>query len=512
MKAKHIGRILAGVGLVLLVSAPFTFVVNTPIIAGGKVLLGLICIGIYLITNFGELGQFASSKGTFFFVTSAISAALLIGALGGVNYILAKNPKSWDLTKNQIHTLAPDTVKTLEGLKEDVTAYAFFRPGDPGYDVLNDLFGKYKVKSERFKFEFIDYSKDPLKVKEFDVRESGPRVIVKLGSTESRFGATAHEMSEESLTNAIVKVTHSSTKKVYYTTGHGEADVDDSGEMGLSEVKKRMENEGLKAEKLNLVGLTEIPADAEAVVVAGPAKPFQPAEAELLHKYLDNGGKAFLMVEPLVTSGLEGVMRSYSIEADETVVVDPISRLFGAGETVPVVQNYNPEHAITRDFKINTLFPTARPITVLHDDGPAKAEPVALSMPSAWGENNPQGQVQRYEDEKGGPFPLVAAVTRDTKTVETKKSDQARLVVAGDRDFATNRFRAAYGNEDFFLNSLNWLAEQTERITIRPRMRDASRLYLTDTQRAAIFFVAIDIMPVTLLAVGLSVWLARRAK
>lgn len=512
MKAKHIGRILAGVGLVLLVSAPFTFVVSTPLIAAGKVLLGLICIAVYLVTNFGELGQFASSKGTFFFATSAISALLLVGALGGINYILAKNPKSWDLTKNKIHTLAPDTLKTLEGLKEDVKVYAFYRPGDPGYEVLQDLFSRYQAQSERFKYEFVDYSKDPLKVKEFDVRQSGPRVIVKLGNTESRFGATPQEMSEESLTNALVKVTHSSTKKVYFTTGHGEADIDDEGEMGLSEVRKRMENEGLKAEKLNLVGLTEIPADAEVVVVAGPAKPFQEGEAELLKTYLDNGGKALVMVEPLVSSGLESLLEAWSVQADEAVVVDPISRLFGAGETVPVVQNYNPEHAITRDFRLNTLFPTARPLTVLHGQGNAKAEPVALTMPSAWGEKNPQGQVQRDEDEKGGPFPLVVGVTLDTRAAPNKRSDEGRLLVAGDRDFATNRFRAAYGNEDFFLNGLNWLAEQTERITIRPRLRDASRLYLTDTQRAAIFFVAIDVLPVTLLAVGLSVWLARRAR
>ncbi|MBI5549794.1 MAG: hypothetical protein HY901_38400, partial [Deltaproteobacteria bacterium] len=57
-----------------------------------------------------------------------------------------------------------------------------------------------------------------------------------------------------------------------------------------------------------------------------------------------------------------------------------------------------------------------------------------------------------------------------------------------------------------------WLSDQTERITIRPRLRDASRLYLTPTQQATIFFLAIDVLPVTLLAAGLAVWLVRRSK
>ena len=115
-------------------------------------------------------------------------------------------------------------------------------------------------------------------------------------------------------------------------------------------------------------------------------------------------------------------------------------------------------------------------------------------------------------------FPLVVSVTKDTRAASPEavpaghRSDQARLVVAGDRDFATNKFRNMVGNEDLFLNCLSWLSEQTERITIRPRLRDASRLYLTAPQQATVFFFAIDVLPVTLLAIGLVVWRVRRNK
>jgi ABC-type uncharacterized transport system involved in gliding motility auxiliary subunit len=426
---------------------------------------------------------------------------------------VAKNTKSWDLTKNQIHTLSQDTVKTLETLKEDVTATAFYGSTEQQFPVLEDLFKRYQGHSEHFKYEFVDPIKDPLKRQQFNVRSDGPRVVVKLKQTEARF----QELNEEALTNAIVKVTHAATKKIYFTTGHGEADPEETKETGLSEVKKRMENEGLKAEKVNLATTAEIPADAQAVVVAGPAKAFDPAEVATLKKYLDAGGKAFIMVEPMVDSGLDGLLKAFNVEADQSMVVDPVSRLLGTSEVVPVVQEYNKESEITRDFHLNTVFPTARPLTVLHEAGnTANAQPVALSMPSAWGETNPTGKVQRDENEKGGPFPLVVSVTKDTKAnpaeASAHRSDQARLVVAGDRDFATNKYHHAVGNEDFYLNCLNWLSEQSERITIRPRLRDASRLYLTPTQQATIFFLAIDVLPVTLLAAGLAVWLVRRSK
>ncbi|MBI5546860.1 MAG: GldG family protein, partial [Deltaproteobacteria bacterium] len=502
MKRKFIGRILGVIGLVLLLSSVLTWLIGLPEVAAAKVALALLLFVAYVVTNFGDLGKAASSRGTFFFGVTSISTVVVVALLASANYVAAKNPQTWDLTKNQIHTLSPDTVKTLEGLKTDVTATAFYGSAEPQFAALQDLFKRYQAKSEHFKFDFADPIKDPLKRQQFNVRNDGPRVVVKLGETESRF----QEINEEALTNAIVKVTHSATKKIYFTTGHGEADPDDAQDTGLANVKKRMENEGLKAEKLNFASTPEVPADAQVVVVAGPAKAFQPGEVDALGKFLDAGGKAFLMLEPQVDSGLDGLLKAYNVEADRSLVVDPVSRLFGASEVVPVVQNYSTESDITRDFKLNTVFPTARPLTVLRDaSSPAVAKPVALSMPSAWGEANPTGEkVQRDDEEKGGPFPLVVQVTKETKSVEQggRRSDQARLVVAGDRDFATNKFHSAFGNEDLFLNCLSWLSDQTERITIRPRLRDASRLYLTPTQQATIFFLAIDVLPVTLLAAG----------
>jgi ABC-type uncharacterized transport system involved in gliding motility auxiliary subunit len=509
MQRKYIGRILAVVGLVLLLSSTLTWFIGAHTMALTKVTIALILFGIYAATNFGDLGESASSRGAFFYGVSAIGTLLLVGVLAAINFIAAKNPKSWDLTKNQIHTLSSDTVKTLEGLKDDLTVTAFYRPGEPELETFTSLADKYKAKSDHIKVEILDPAKEPMRVKDLNIQSSGPRVLVTLGKTEGR----VQELTEEELTNAIVKVTHSSVKKIYFTAGHGESDLDDTSPTGLSEVKKRMENEGLKAEKLNVAGATEIPEDAQAIVIAGPAKAFQPGETEGLKKFLDAGGRAMVMVEPLAQSGLEEFLKDYNVEADNALIVDPISRVFGASEAMPVVQTYSETSEITRDFRLNTAFPTARPLTILHEKrSTATVDELATSMPTAWGETNPTGKVEHNDNERSGPFPLVVAATEDTKSAQPKRTDQLRMVVAGDRDFATNQYRNFVGNEDFFLNCLNWLSGQTERITIRPRTRDASRLYLTETQKASIFFLGIDILPVTLLAIGLSVWSVRRSK
>ncbi len=509
MQRKNLGRILGVIGLVILLSSSLTFLIGATNLALAKAIVGSALIIFYFVTNFRNLGNTATSRGTFFVAVTAVSSLLVLGLLTVANYFAIKNPKTWDMTKNQIHTLAPDTTKTLKGLQSDVMVTAFYSSGEQEYGAFKGLFEKYQHESTHFKYEFVDPIKNPIKLKSFNVRASGPRVVVKLGNTESR----VQDPTEEALTNALVKVTHSSSKKVYFTTGHGEADLDDSQATGLSQIKKRMEDEGLKAEKINLASVQEIPSDANGIVIAGPSKAFLPGESGMVKNYLDQGGKAFIMVEPQVTSGLEDLLQAYQIAADDAVVVDPVSRLFGASESIPIVQKYNTSLEITRDFKLNTVFPTARPLSILKGtETKAQSQPVALSMPSAWGETNPTGQVKRDENEKGGPFPLVTLATLNTKEVEKSRSEEARLVVSGDRDFVTNKFYTAFGNEDFFMNCLSWITGQTERITIRPRTRDASRLFLTPAQQSTISFLAIDFVPVALIAFGLAVWLGRRSR
>ena len=46
---------------------------------------------------------------------------------------------------------------------------------------------------------------------------------------------------------------------------------------------------------------------------------------------------------------------------------------------------------------------------------------------------------------------------------------ETRLVVVGDSDFAANAYLGTGGNRDMFLNIVNWLAQQENMISVRPR-------------------------------------------
>ncbi len=66
------------------------------------------------------------------------------------------------------------------------------------------------------------------------------------------------------------------------------------------------------------------------------------------------------------------------------------------------------------------------------------------------------------------------------------------------------------GNKDFFLNILNWLAEETALISVRSKKPGLTPLTLTETQGRIAFWLAVLIAPSLALAIGVGVIGRRR--
>lgn len=127
---RNLGRKLGLLGTVALFSGLFAgfFIVGRfgdPWVFG-QLIVAALCTAFYFATNVSTLSENFSGRGTMFLVTSVVSAVVLAGALGAVNYIVVKKPKTWDLTKDQIFTLSDQTTGTLKGLTEEVKVLAFY--------------------------------------------------------------------------------------------------------------------------------------------------------------------------------------------------------------------------------------------------------------------------------------------------------------------------------------------------------------------------------------------------
>jgi ABC-type uncharacterized transport system involved in gliding motility auxiliary subunit len=508
-----------GAGAVLLVAA---FILGT-LVAEHRTLVWVIAVaGLLLLAGGVALdrervlsalkGRRARAAGASLGYILAVLAVVVL-----VNFLAGRHHKRFDLTENKAFSLSEQTLKVLGALPRPVTVTAFFQDVAPTKQKAKDLLEEYRNRGSRLSYEFVDPDTHPAEAKRYGISEYGT-IVVESGKQESRVSTA----DEESLTNAIIKVTRDRERVVYVTTGHGEHDLKDSERGGLSLLKGALEKQHYVVKPLVLS--QGVPADASVVLIPGPTKPFLPAEVTMVRDYLDRGGRLFDMQDPETDPGLKDVLGGYGLTIRKDIIIDKVSQLFGSDPRIPMVtpDGYDEFHAVTKNFKYQTFYPLACSIDVASTlpEGVTVTR-LAQSSQASWGETNPEEfRTGRITFDKGsdiqGPVAIGVAVVRK-KTApakpagETEKTaDETRLLVFGDSDFVSNSAFNAAGNGDLALNGVAWLSEQEELVSIRPKTQAPSILVLTGTQALYYFWTIVALAPVAITVVGVGIWVRRK--
>jgi ABC-type uncharacterized transport system involved in gliding motility auxiliary subunit len=339
------------------------------------------------------------------------------------------------------------------------------------------------------------------------------------------------DLDEEKLTNAIIKVTRGSKRVLHFVTGHGERDLNDSGKDGYNAIRTLMERANYETKQLLLLREPAVPADASVVVVAGPRKDFAEQELSALNEYLGRGGKLLVLLDPEQAPSLKPFLLAFGIRVgdDAVIDVDPASALFGGSELAPVVSRYSRFHPITREFRnIATVFPLTRSIDVVEKapEG-VSLEKLAETSPQSFRGRLQQGRViADPQKDKKESVPMAVIATVESKRTDASKPAaapsperkegeppapvKAKIVVFGSSSFAANNYVGAFGNRDLFLNTVSWLAEEEDLISIRPREAKSTPIFLTTAQATVFRWVPLGIVPLVIAVVGSAVWVRRR--
>jgi ABC-type uncharacterized transport system involved in gliding motility auxiliary subunit len=255
------------------------------------------------------------------------------------------------------------------------------------------------------------------------------------------------------------------------------------------------------------------------VVTAGPTRPFLPEELAALKRYLERGGALMALLDPRAQTNLYETLAGYGVEIGDDVIVDRVQGLFGRPVS-PFAAEY-PAHPITAGLREPTLFHVARSVQAKAEASPALSVLVRTS-PESWAERDldvffEEGKAELGDGDLRGPVPVAVAGQLDlgaapapAEGAEAPKPTQARLVVVGDADFATNGLLRQFRNRDFFVNSVNWLLGDVEAISVRPDASRASRLQLTPRQFAQLRYLSLFVLPEALAVLGVIVWWRRR--
>jgi len=467
-------------------------------------------------------------KTTLLGLKTLLNAGLVLIIIVMINLIVGNYDLKADLTKNKIHTLSEQSTKVVRGLDNEVVLKAFLNPTQiPDFE---NIFSKYTYYSKKLKREFIDVDKDPLLVQKYNIRTAGT-VVVESGErnvrVENLTGPDDPKL-EEKLTNAIIAVTKGGKKKLYYISGHGERLLSDTNREGFSEMKEALENSRYAVEELSLIEKGSVPPDAELLMLAGPKSELMPQEYVALEKYIKEGGKMMVMVEPTSPASLTGFLAKYGADWKPKKVVletNNLQQLAGGNPLTPIVTSYDRAHEITREAKQLSLFPISTPVEKAKIVPEGVTVTVLLSSSAKSLETDLQGdkvKVNQATDRKG-PLSLALAISAPVKGSENKekpdtevKEDKAvkeyRLVVVGDADFASNSARQFGINADLFQNMMSWLAQEEDLIAIRPKDATETKFEITETRSRIINLASIVIAPLLMFGSGIVVWAKRRRR
>ncbi|MFC0211015.1 GldG family protein [Paenibacillus chartarius] len=426
-----------------------------------------------------------------------------------------------DMTKNKNYSLSDQTITTLAGLKEDVKIVAFTNPqtADPVITrQVNDLVQEYKKRSSHITYEEYDILRNPSAAQQYQISD-GSGVVLFL-SGDNRKEVSFYEIfnvqqdgsytfsGEEKFTQALVSLSSKTKHTVYFLSGHNEIPLSQ-----MYTFQTALTNQNYDVKELNLLREGKIPDDAEVLFIVGPTTDLTEKEAALIGDYVKGKGKlyfAFGFNKDMATGwkNIDGLLAAYGIQDQHAIAIETKqTTLFDPLTIVPEFGS----HPITdklRSKNLLTQITQAIPMTSDSANAAYDASVLLKSTDKAYGETNIadllRSRTANDANDIKGPLNLAYAVT-------AKDGGKPKAIVLGGFSLLDDRVIGQQGNRDFALNSVSWLNEQQDQLTIRPRQGDAyQQAMLMPGQANTIFIFTVILMPLLFLLVGGWIWWRRR--
>jgi len=476
--------------------------------------VGLLALLVFFYIYFQEIREFITKRSTKYAVNTAFMSMVFLLIIVLIGVMSIKYKVRVDLTKNSRYTLSSQTIKILKSLKNDVEVIAFYRSDERTRQAMFDLLGEYSYHSSKFSVRFVDPDRSPTEAIKYGI-SSYRTTLLRYGDKEEVVGTE----SENRLTNALIRLLSKETKVIYFTKGHGEKKIHSMEADGYGLVREAIERENHQVRELLLLNEEKVPEDAAVLVVSGPEADFLPAELDKITDFVSKGGRVLFMIDPNGANSFVKYLSEYGFEIGYDLIIDKMSQVYGANYLTPVIVQYDSKHPVTHEFELATFFPAARSVHI-------KEEPAKGSFDLAKTSEKSWSITDRLTDESlefnpdihtRGPISVVAVtaieVTVDEDNPETGHGGMktwGKIVVTGDSDLVSNTHLKLAGNKDFFLNMLNWLAEENILISIRKKEPGLTPLMLTAVQGKFVFWLSVVIVPSLVLAVGVAVTARRR--
>jgi hypothetical protein len=348
-----------------------------------------------------------------------LALALIYGAL--FVYSAAGSDVKVDFSYFKTSEPSASTKKLIEGLNQPIRVVAFFPEVSPVRYEVEGYLKKLAAGAKNLKVEVVDRYLSPQIAKEMKIVQDGV-IVIQRGEakrmmtvgTEMKDAAKNLKTLDKDFQERVYKLLRE-RRTIYLTVGHGEvndevvapeADKQDTGRSAQM-LKTLLGKQNYNVKDLGLSqGLaTDVPEDADVVMVLGPTQPFAPEELAAMDRYAKRGGKLLLALDP-----------------------DAVSAEEVEGDAAGGPEGRGPAGSAS----------TAKPT-------PAAAKPASSAAPPGKPNDEKTAAKKKLEGEKSPPLAPVAEVGKGTiGTLEALAAiagtQFSPTVLANDKQFARRRY------------------------------------------------------------------------
>lgn len=528
-------------GFAVALAVAFTQPTFTIVGAGGLGIAVMSLLG-YAILNPQSIRDFATGRALRYGGTSLFVTILVLTAL--VMLYIAIRGRGWqvDITETQTFSLTEVSQGAIEALGADpnlpqiklVMFYGNTSAGRRDRDTV--LFDQYVSASNgKVSYEFINPERDPLSAEQYGVTRDGQIAVVRLddaGNPDIENQETVAVLSQDALTNAILRVASTGDFRAYFLGVEGGLELDRS-ETTLTSGLTNLRNELVDrfkwtVEQVSIVDvlsgaidLQDAVADGIVLMIPGGTEPLDDESLSVITAYLDAGGDALIFADAGVTE--DGVSlatsdnftaylnENYGASFSRDVVLDSTQTLRGSPLSI-FTNTMDETHSVTASMAQNDVsfvFNIAHPLN-LADSAP---ENVTVTPIISSGANSfiktmtdllAENQTQADTDPVGS-FPLAVAA-ENTVT-------GSRVLLVGSTSILLDRYSQflGVGNLTLVFNGVVWGTRFDEYFqgvqqVPRPVTAQSQPLNATTAQLSTINFITVIAIPFGILLLGLLVW------
>lgn len=254
-----------------------------------------------------------------------------------VNMIVGQLPesvRSIDISDNRIYEISDVSKEILADLEQEIT-FTVYAEKSSADDMIKTFVEKYTDLSKKITVEWVDPVLHPGELEEkgvseetilIECAETGKSTTVSFSDIlvidEYTYYMTGDSSATEfdgegQFTSAINYVTSDASKKIYYTSGHGEYSFSTS-------VTDLLDKNNYSYEELNLLMATEIPSDCDLLFMYAPAKDMTEDELAMVQDYMAAGGDVMMLLGAMDgdTPNLDSLLGEYGMVREDGYIAD----------------------------------------------------------------------------------------------------------------------------------------------------------------------------------------------